>query len=290
MDFSSIMWPCLVDEFPSTDLAQKPPVINQANNNPSFFKSSTKQPESTKVSSFNTGKVLNSSDLDPNTTKKPSTTTNTQSKTFAQALSNICDIPSSQLPQPVLKGDNFAIEIPEEEYEAGMETCKFNLHARIIWPKGATPLTVYALRSKLSSMWKGLSKWGVSSIGKGFYEFIFSNLEDLKRVRSSASWNLNSGVLKLFTWTRDFCPSSQSNTSAQVWVRIYGLPQEYWRPRILFAIANSAGTPICTDAASTKPMMERTFGQFARVLVDMDVTQELRFKVLVERKGYAFFC
>ena len=35
--------------------------------------------------------------------------------------------------------------------------------------------------------------------------------------------------------------------------------------------------------------MERTFGQFARVLVEMDVTQDLRYKVLVERKGYAFF-
>lgn len=79
------------------------------------------------------------------------------------------------------------------------------------------------------------------------------------------------------------------STSAQVWLRIYGLPQEYWRPRILFAIANSAGTPICTDPASTKPMMERTFGHFARVLVDMDVTQQLRYKVLVERKDYAFF-
>ncbi|WJX72628.1 hypothetical protein P8452_56484 [Trifolium repens] len=36
-------------------------------------------------------------------------------------------------------------------------------------------------------------------------------------------------------------------------------------------------------------MHERTFGQFARVLVDMDLSQPLRFKVLVERKGFAFF-
>jgi len=35
--------------------------------------------------------------------------------------------------------------------------------------------------------------------------------------------------------------------------------------------------------------MERTFDQFARVLVNMDVTQEPRYKVLVESKGYVFF-
>jgi hypothetical protein len=36
-------------------------------------------------------------------------------------------------------------------------------------------------------------------------------------------------------------------------------------------------------------MHERTFGQFARVLVDIDISQPLRYKVLVERKGFAFF-
>ncbi|MCI67187.1 DUF4283 domain protein, partial [Trifolium medium] len=29
------------------------------------------------------------------------------------------------------------------------------------------------------------------SLGKGFYEFTFSSLEDVRRVRSIASWNLN---------------------------------------------------------------------------------------------------
>jgi hypothetical protein len=49
------------------------------------------------------------------------------------------------------------------------------------------------------------------------------------------------------------------------------------------------GTPLCTDAVTSKPAIERTFGHFARVLVDMDLSKELKYKVLVERKGYAFF-
>lgn len=100
---------------------------------------------------------------------------------------------------------------------------------------------------------------------------------------------MNPGFIKFFAWIRDFNPSTQQNTSAQVWVKFYGIPQEYWRKRILFAIGSSIGTPICTDVATAKPMWERTFGQYARILVDMDVSQPLRSKVLVERTGYAFF-
>jgi len=38
--------------------------------------------------------------------------------TIAQALTNLCDIPSSQLPQPTLKGGSFTITILDDEYLA----------------------------------------------------------------------------------------------------------------------------------------------------------------------------
>ncbi|XP_058741655.1 uncharacterized protein LOC131614043 [Vicia villosa] len=166
-------------------------------------------------------------------------------KSFAQALKGVCDIPSSQLPQPIIKGDRPSITIPEDEYKAGIEECKNNLHGRIICPKGSSLLTVVALRSKLSALEPDVKCWGFLSLGKGYYEFTFSSTEDMRRVRASGSISLNPGILKLFAWTRDFNPSLQNNTSAQVWVRFFGLSQEYWRPRILFAIASCVGTPIC---------------------------------------------
>lgn len=274
-------WKCLADFTPDP----KPTPIHQKDNS----LTSKPNPGDISVSTQKTHKAPSLSITpEQNTTITPFAVQK-QAKTFAQAVTNIFDIPSSQLPQPVIKGDRLSIVIPEEEYNDGMTACKFNLHARILWAKGSTPLTVQALKSKLSIMWKDLSQWGIQFLGKGFYELTFSRLEDVKRVRSVASWKLNPGIMKLFAWTRDFSPSLQNSTNAQVWVRIYGLAQEYWRPRILFAIAGSVGTPICTDSASSKPMIERSFGQFARVLVDMDISQTLRYKVLVERKDYAFF-
>jgi len=72
------------------------------------------------------------------------------------------------------------------------------LHARIIYPKGSTPLSTFALRAKLVAQWKDLGRWGVKNIGKGYFEFTFATLEDLKRVRSIRSWNLNPGFITFF--------------------------------------------------------------------------------------------
>ncbi|CAK8537766.1 unnamed protein product [Lathyrus sativus] len=210
-------------------------------------------------------------------------------KLFADAVNNVCDIPVSQLPKPCVKGGRLSIVIPEEEYLLGVESCKHNLHGRIIWPKGSTPLTVQNLKTKLLNLWKSIGKWGITSLGKGYYEFSFSTLEDVRRVRSISSWNLNLGFLKLSPWTKDFNPSILKQSSAQVWIRIHGLSQEYWRPKIIFAIASSVGIPLCTDSASNRCCFERSFGHFVRVLVDLDLNSDIRYKVLVERSGFAFF-
>ncbi|GAU16831.1 hypothetical protein TSUD_367780 [Trifolium subterraneum] len=213
----------------------------------------------------------------------------TQQKTFAQALTNVCDIPLSQFPKACVKGDRIAIAIPEDDYLDGIDACKHNLHGRVILPKGSSPMTIDSLKSKLSAMWKSIGRWGLTSLGKGFYELFFSSLEDMRSVRSVGAWNLSPGLLKLFAWTTDFNPGIQQQTTAQVWIRIFGLAQEYWRPKILFPIVSSIGIPICTDSYTNKPMLERTFGHYARVLVDVNLVQEPRHRILVERKGFAFF-
>ncbi|AET05378.1 DUF4283 domain protein [Medicago truncatula] len=211
-----------------------------------------------------------------------------QQKTFAKAVNNVSNIPLSQLPIAVVKGNELEIEIPEEEYETRLETCKHNLHGRVISPKGVQPLTVVALKNRLSTLWKSIGRWGVTSVDKGYYEFVFSSVENVRRVRAINSWDLNPGFLKLFTWSKDFHPSTLKQSTAQVWVKIHGLSQEYWRPKIIFAIASCMGTPLCTNVTTNQNPFERHFGHYVRVLVDIDLTQELRYKVLVERKDYAF--
>jgi hypothetical protein len=47
-------------------------------------------------------------------------------------MHNVCDISPNQLSKPCLKDDRTAIEISEDEYQIGVETCKWNLHRRTL--------------------------------------------------------------------------------------------------------------------------------------------------------------
>jgi len=72
------------------------------------------------------------------------------------------------------------------------------------------------LRDKLNILWKPLSKWGLVSLGRDFYEFVFSNVEDVQRVRAVLSWSLKPGFLKLFAWTPDFNSNNHKQTSSML--------------------------------------------------------------------------
>lgn len=54
---------------------------------------------------------------------------------------------------------------------------------------------------------------------------------------------------------------------------------------VLFSIARGIGIPLLLDDA----ILNRSFGQYARVLVDVDLMHDLRDQILFERAGYAFF-
>jgi hypothetical protein len=86
------------------------------------------------------------------------------------------------------------------------------------------------LKERILKFWKTNEQWSIVSLGKGYYEFIFSSLDDLSAVRSLGFWNLSPGLLMTFAWSVDFNPFTAQPTDAQTWIRIHGLAREYWRP------------------------------------------------------------
>jgi hypothetical protein len=202
---------------------------------------------------------------------------------FAQALTSTSTTSSNDnLPQPVFRGESVSITISQEMYEKGMFACKRNLRGRLVLNKGDTPYSTKDIHTKLQNHWKTAGPWSMRPLGRGFYEFTFATENDLRMVWAMGTINMKPGVLRLFEWTKDF--NKHRNSHAQVWIRLLELPQEYWMDRTLREIASAVGTPLLIDKATSN----RTFGHYARILVDMDFSRRIFHEITVERIGYAF--
>jgi hypothetical protein len=105
-----IPWPCLIDNPPNLEAI--PSKTDPLNPNPNII---TKVSENTKtgdIPSVIPLKCLHDATKKNDSSSKPPQAVQKQTKTFAQVVNNLCDIPSSQLPQPIIKGDDFLISIP----------------------------------------------------------------------------------------------------------------------------------------------------------------------------------
>ncbi|ESW10432.1 hypothetical protein PHAVU_009G209000 [Phaseolus vulgaris] len=126
-----------------------------------------------------------------------------------------------------MKGDENSITIPKEEYRDGLASCQQNFMSQL----------------KLEGTWKINGSWSIVPLGRGYFEFSFSNDEDLKTILAASTRQLNPGILGMFLWPPDFNPLRQNyHSHVQVWVRILGLSLQILGSRILIAIANGIGT------------------------------------------------
>lgn len=146
-------------------------------------------------------------------------------------MSDSCDSPLHQLPPKVIMGDTVRVRITQNELESGIADCRMNLHGRITLAKGDTPWTTQALQIHLSRSWPSLKDWSVLPLGRGFFEFKFGSVEDIRKVWALGVVNMKPGILRFFSWMRAFKLHNQAQTHAQIWVRLMQLPQEYWRKK-----------------------------------------------------------
>jgi hypothetical protein len=205
-----------------------------------------------------------------------------KAKTFASVLSGSVEstVVLSQLPVPVVRGDVTYVKINEQLYQEQLKTFKTNLIGRLLLHKGSTPLMLLDLKTSLASLWKLSSPWRLVPLGKGYFDIHFNTEEDMRRIWGGGTCTLASGLFRLSQWQPDFNPGDTlPQTHSQLWVRFYGLSQDYWHPQHIMEIARGVGTSLQLDRATK----ERQFGYFARVLVDVDLAGNLPSCLMVER-------
>ncbi|KAF5191655.1 hypothetical protein FRX31_018758 [Thalictrum thalictroides] len=115
---------------------------------------------------------------------------------------------------------------------------------------------------------------------KGFFMVRLSCEEDLVRIWGS-SWKFGGQMIRLTKWTPDFDPDLQKSTNALLWVKFPKLKQQYWDYELLMSMGKALGSPVGID----RHTLERDFGYYAMVLVDIDLSKTIPSSIHVEEEG-----
>ncbi|KAF5205415.1 Ribonuclease h domain [Thalictrum thalictroides] len=180
----------------------------------------------------------------------------------------------SQLPIPGKKGNFPSIKLPKRVVEWGIEYCKFSLVGRL----DLQSLKIERVREIASNLWTLAGDSKIIPLGKGFVMIRMSSEEDFMKVWGGGPWRFDGQVLRLQKWTPDFNPELQRQSNALVWVKFPNLKQQYWEYESLMTIGRTLGAPMGVD----RHTLDRHYGYFASVLIDMDLSKSIPDKVLVE--------
>ena len=144
-------------------------------------------------------------------------------------------------------------------------------------PRGSTPWKFHDLRDALKSLWN-LDNWHMLSIGLGYFVFEFASEETRDSLLNTGVLKLPVGHLYLQPWVPNFDPAKAASSLARVWLRMHGIGYEFMHSSVILSLATAFGRPIRIDTDS----LDRCFGNYVRVLVEVDLAQPLETSVMLE--------
>ncbi|XP_059064774.1 uncharacterized protein LOC131856851 [Cryptomeria japonica] len=166
-----------------------------------------------------------------------------QASTWKGALVGNTKLGSSTLLAKVIAGeDGPKICLPDSI----MDNITSSLHLCLVGRFLAFRPTIDMVRRWAGSRWKLKGSVSVSSMLGGLFLFRFTIEEDFIYIMSG-SWSYDKHCLALSKWKSGFDPSADLLRLAPVWIRLRGLPLEFWDDTIFRWIGNSFGQFVVAD-------------------------------------------
>ena len=127
------------------------------------------------------------------------------------------------------------------------------------------------LHSRLTNMWKPSGKMDCIDLGYGFFLIKLSLKEDHARVLKGGPWFVGGHYLSIRGWEPNFRPENKNLSYVAVWVRLLGLPIEYYELSVLRDIGKVIGPVLCIDTH----IASETRGHFVRLCVQVNFDEPI---------------
>lgn len=180
---------------------------------------------------------------------------------------------------PRIEGGNVVVEVDEDDYRKGVMELQFSVVGRLFIQKGEIAPTMLELKTKLQNAW-GINNLKVIPLDRCVFHVLLRCMENQSLAMTFGTMYTKPGVLRISQWYLGFNPKNHILTTVQQWVKVFGLPLEYRKEHNLLNIARRVGFPLKIDPQATSLYQ----GIFARVLLEIDLAQQIPDKIFVQWK------
>ncbi|CAN1138290.1 Uncharacterized protein At4g02000 [Linum perenne] len=136
------------------------------------------------------------------------------------------------------------------------------------------------MANRLQQMWARKGRVLIWDIGFGHYVARFEDNSDYLRAVLEGPWLVGDHYVLSEEWRLNFEPGFSQVNSIRVWIRLPGIPIEYFDDGILRNIGNRIGTTVRVD--NTTSFGSR--GNYARICVEIDLHKPLVSKYRLNRR------
>ncbi|CAN1128426.1 hypothetical protein LINPERHAP2_LOCUS4620 [Linum perenne] len=133
---------------------------------------------------------------------------------------------------------------------------------------------------KLPHLWAKKGGVQVSDVGFGFCVVNFETIADYECAMFGGPWMVNDHYVVIQEWRPYFHPEETFLLMLRVWVRLPGIPFEYFDSAILKIIGDRIGIMVRVDHTT----LEGSRGNFARICVEVDLCKPLLSKYRLRRR------
>ncbi|CAN1161707.1 Putative ribonuclease H protein At1g65750 [Linum perenne] len=103
------------------------------------------------------------------------------------------------------------------------------------------------MSKKIPQLWARQGKVEIFDVGWGYYVVRFKTLADQDRACFGGPWMVSDHYIVMQNWRPYFRPEDSSLSTLRVWIRLPGLPLEYFDASVLTTIGNRIGKTIRID-------------------------------------------
>ncbi|KAJ8762475.1 hypothetical protein K2173_007914 [Erythroxylum novogranatense] len=166
--------------------------------------------------------------------------------------------------------------------DAELETLCQNWRSAIIIKVMGRTVGYVTLRRCLLQIWNPKGELELIDLPNDYFIVKFSNKEDRDFTMFEGPWMVQGHCLLVQEWTPAFHPLEAKVSKVATWIRIPHLPMEFQTVAALRRIGYGIGRTLRID----KKTVASSRGNFARLCVELDLSQALKPKVNVAGREY----